>query len=423
MANARLDRYVSVGYTRNATNLIPASEVRLVHLSDLHLGYRQYQRLTPAGINQREADVAKAFRNAIDKTIELAPDVVVIAGDIFHNVRPTNPAILAAFGQLSRLKSSLRSTEVILVAGNHDTPRTAETGCILKLFEPLDIHVVDSEPRRIPFPDRSLSILAVPDSGGKRPALTPDAGYRYNVLLLHGEVEGVIPDHAKITDRASVTISNEELGAERWSYVALGHYHVYRQVAPNAYYSGSIDYTSANAWGELAEEREAGIEGKGIIEHDLATGEHRFHPLPNVRRWVDLPALSARGLSSAELDAAIRTSVERCEGGIDEQVVRLLARDVPRHIARDLDQKALRDYRRRALHFLLDTRRPDVIRSHGHGAPARRPSLRDVVRDKLRGRVIESDLSREALVDLGIRYLDDVEKSDAAPRTTTEVLS
>jgi DNA repair protein SbcD/Mre11 len=397
--------------------------VRLVHLSDLHLGYRQYQRLTPAGINQREADVAKAFRNAIDKTIELAPDVVVIAGDIFHNVRPTNPAILVAFSQFARLKASLKSTEVVIVAGNHDTPRTAETGCILKLFEPLDIHVVDSEPKRIVFPDQSLSILAVPDSGTRRPALIPDAGYRHNVLLLHGEVEGVIPDHAKITDRASVTISNEELGAERWSYVALGHYHVYRQVAPNAYYSGSIDYTSANAWGELAEERDAGIAGKGIIEHDLATGAHRFHPLPGVRRWIDLPALSARGLSSAELDAAIRTSIERCEGGIDEQVVRLLARDVPRHIARELDQKALRDYRRRALHFLLDTRRPDVIRSHGHGAPGRRPSLRDVVRDKLRGRLIESDLSREALVDLGIRYLDDVEKADATPRPATEVMS
>jgi len=397
--------------------------VRLVHLSDLHLGYRQYQRLTPAGINQREADVARAFRNAIDKTIELAPEIVVIAGDIFHNVRPTNPAILVAFSQFARLRKALPDALVVLVAGNHDTPRTAETGCILKLFEPLDFEVVDLEPRRITDGARSLSILAVPDSGGKRPALTPDAGYRHNVLLLHGEVEGVIPDHAKITDRASVTISNEELGADRWSYVALGHYHVYRQVAPNAYYSGSIDYTSANAWGELAEERDAGIGGKGIIEHDLVTGEHRFHELPNVRRWIDLPALSARGLSSAELDTAIRSAVEGCEGGIDEQVVRLLARDVPRHIARELDQKALRDYRRRALHFLLDTRRPDVIRSHGHGAPGRRPSLRDVVRDKLRGRVIESDLSREALVDLGIRYLDDVEKADATPRPTLEVLS
>ena len=36
--------------------------MRLIHISDLHLGFRRYQRLTPTGINQREADVAAAQR-------------------------------------------------------------------------------------------------------------------------------------------------------------------------------------------------------------------------------------------------------------------------------------------------------------------------------------------------------------------------
>ena len=81
--------------------------MRLVHLSDLHLGFRQYQRQTPAGINQREADVAAAFKRAVDKVIELSPDLVAIAGDIFHTVRPTNPAILHAFAQFSRLTREL----------------------------------------------------------------------------------------------------------------------------------------------------------------------------------------------------------------------------------------------------------------------------------------------------------------------------
>ena len=39
--------------------------MRLVHLSDLHLGYRQFQRQTAAGINQREADVAAVFRATV----------------------------------------------------------------------------------------------------------------------------------------------------------------------------------------------------------------------------------------------------------------------------------------------------------------------------------------------------------------------
>jgi hypothetical protein len=396
--------------------------LRLVHLSDLHLGFRQYQRLTSTGINQREADVAQAFRNAVDRTIELKPDIVLVAGDVFHNVRPTNPAILHAFAQFSRLMQALPDAIVVVIAGNHDTPRASETGCILKLFQPLGVHVVADRAERLTFPERNLSILAVPDTPSDRLSLAPDPSARYNVLVIHGEVEGVLPDHARSTDRASIAISPSDIGASRWSYVALGHYHVHRAIAPNAYYSGSLDYTSSNSWGEIAEEREAGIPGKGMIEFDLTTGEHRFHVLPVVRRWIDLRPLSARGLSAAELDAAIRHAMDQCEGGIEDCVIRLLARDVPRHIARELDQKALREFRRRALHFHLDTRRPEVVRIHGHGSPGRRPSLRDIVRDKLRSRVVESDLSRDALVDLGTRYLDEVERAEATPRAASEGL-
>src|SRR5215467_11484079 len=100
--------------------------MRLVHISDLHLGYRQFQRLTPTGVNQREADVAGTFRGAIDRIIALAPDVVVVAGDVFHSSRPTNQAILHAFLQFSRLVRALPNTEVVIVAGNHDSPRSSE---------------------------------------------------------------------------------------------------------------------------------------------------------------------------------------------------------------------------------------------------------------------------------------------------------
>ncbi|MBV9878947.1 MAG: DNA repair exonuclease [Gemmatirosa sp.] len=384
--------------------------MRLVHLSDLHLGFRQYQRLTPAGINQREADVAQAFRRAIEHAIELRPELVLIAGDVFHTVRPSNPAILAAFQQFARLTQALPDASVVMVAGNHDAPRTRETGCILRLFREAGVHVVDEEPQRIAFPERDLSVLAVPDVPGvPRPPLEPDPSARYNVLLIHGEVEGVLPNHAAPVDRAPIAITPQELGASRWDYVALGHYHVYREVGPNAYYSGSIDYTSANAWGELVEERAIGIAGKGIIEHDLDTGAHRFHALPASRPLLDLPALSGVGLTATELDAQIRSAVDAAPGGIDDKIVRLVARDVPRHVARELDHKALREYKRRATHFHLDTRRPEIIRTSASGAPMRRPSLADTVREKLRTRLLPSDVDREALVALGLRYLEEAD--------------
>jgi len=235
------------------------------------------------------------------------------------------------------------------------------------------------------------------------------------VLLLHGEVEGMLPAHLADADRAAHEISKEELGAARWSYVALGHYHVYRQIAPNAYYSGSIDYTSANPWGELVEERQTGVPGKGLIEHDLETGAHRFHALPGSRALIDLAHIQARGMSAADLDAAIAAAVERCPGGIEDKIVRVVARDVPRHVARELDHRALREFKRRALHFHLDTRRPELVRStSGQGAPGRRPSLAEVVREKLEGRLLTSDLDRARLVELGLRYLREAEQADVA---------
>jgi exonuclease SbcD len=390
--------------------------MRLVHLSDLHLGYRQYQRLTPGGVNQREADVAATFRTAIDRVIALEPDLIVFAGDIFHAVRPPNQAILHAFMQFGRLVQALPDATVILVAGNHDSPRSAETGGILQLFAQIGLHVVDREARRLSFPDRGLSVLAVPDVPGLvRPSFTPDPGARYNVLAVHGEVEGMLPDNAMPGDRAAVQFTHAELSAAHWDYVALGHYHVFREVLPNTFYSGSIDYTSLNPWGERYEEGIAGIKGKGFIERDLDTGAMTFHALPASRPFIDLPPISARNLTAAEVDGRIRSTIDSNVGGIDDKVVRLIVRDVPRHIARELDHKAIRDYKRRALNFHLDVRRPDELRLHGAGAPGRRPSLNEIVREKLLARPLDSDVDRTALVERAIAYLDEAQLIAAVP--------
>ena len=376
--------------------------MRLVHLADIHLGFRQYLRQTPTGINQREADVGVSLRNVINKVIELKPDVVLLAGDIFHAVRPSNPAILYAYRQFAHLRLMLPNAHLVMIAGNHDTPRTTETGCILRLFAELGFTVVDHEAKRITIPELDLSILAVPDLA--QPPFDPDPAAKYNILLLHAEIMGVLPRIGREMDRRPMGITLKELGPERWDYVALGHYHVYKEIAPNAYYSGALDYTSTNSWSELAEDRKHG--GKGIIERDLETGAQTFHPVPPRRQWVDLPAISGEGLSPASLDEAIRSAVEKTDGGIEDKVVRLVVRDVPRHILRELDHKAIRDYKRKALAFYLDTRRPEMVRREdGQGAPGRRASLADTVRDKLRSRPLTENIDREALVELGLHYL------------------
>lgn len=378
--------------------------MRLIALSDLHIGFRQYQRQTPDGINQREADVANVFRAVIGRIIEIEPDVIVIAGDIFHTVRPSNPAILHAFTQFSRLTRALPNCIVVMVAGNHDSPRAAETGCLLRLFAPLGIHVVEREAKRLAFPERGLSVLCVPDTGvAQRTALDHDPHEARNVLVLHGEVAGLIPTGG---DRTAVEISPDVIAAPLWSYVALGHYHVYAPLGSNGGYSGSIEYTSTNPWGELMEERAAGVAGKVFVEYDLDTGVRTLHPITPARALVDLPRIEGHGMTAAEIDAAIRAHVAAVPGGIDDKIVRQVVRDVPRHVASEIDQRRLRDYKQRALHFHLDARRPEIVQRATNGPVAgRRASLAELMETHIAARPILGDIDRPRLTALGLHYL------------------
>ena len=383
--------------------------MRIVHLADLHLGFRQYQRQTERGLNQREADVAVAFRKAIDKVIELKPDVILVAGDVFHAVRPTNPAILHAYLQFARLRESLPDTIVVMIAGNHDTPRTTETGWILRLFGSIGITVVEEEPKHLRFGD--LSIFAVPSvSPPQTLRFEPDTTATYKVLLFHNLLDDVavrLGPHARNAHNSSLRAINPEA----WDYVAMGHYHVYDRLAPNAFYAGAIEYTSSNIWGEVDEEKRKGIRGKGFIEYDLATRTHKFHELPLARRVVDLRQIEAGGMTAGEVSDAICAAVDGCDGGIDDRIVRLIVRDVPRHILRDVDHRKIREFKRRALNFLLDARKPDPVRLEAvGGAPGRRASLAETVKAMLEQREVTPGIDRTALVSLGMFYLNEVER-------------
>jgi len=119
-------------------------------------------------------------------------------------------------------------------------------------------------------------------------------------------------------------------------------------------------------------------------------------------------------MAAADIDVAIRSNIDRIPSGIDDKIVRQVVRSVPRHIARELDHKALREFKKRALHFQLDTRRPELLRpTVGSGAAGRRPSLMDTVREKLWSRPLPTDIDRQTLVDLGIRYLSEAEARES----------
>ena len=387
--------------------------MKLAHIADPHLGIRQYHRQTSGGINQREADVARAFRAAIDGVVSAAPDAVVIAGDLFHSVRPTNAAIVFAFRQFQRLREALPDAPIVLIAGNHDTPRSVETGSILRLFEEIGVDVATTDPRRLVYPELDLSIFAVPRQSvlaPDRPSLVPEGPEKNQVLLLHLEVEGEYSVYRGAEDYGGAVITRGELHVEDWTYVALGHYHTQHQVAKNAWYAGALDYIGPNLWGERADESDHGDHGKGWLLVDLDRSKVERHVLPGAREVLDLEPVRAEGQSAAALDAEVAGRIRAIPGGISDKIVRLRVFDIPRHVARELNHAAIRGYQADALHFQLDLRRPEVHRTSGMGGPGRRQTLPDLVSSYLSGRPLPAELDRTAFVRLGQELMDMVER-------------
>ena len=386
--------------------------MKLAHLADLHLGFRQFDRQTARGGNQREADVAEAFRRAVDDLLAQRPDLIVVAGDVFHSVRPTNPAILFLFQQLQRLRVGLPESPIVIVAGDHDTPRSLETGSILKLYEALGVEVVLDAPRRIVFPKIDCAVLAVPHQAllaAERPALRPERGATLNVLVTHGEVDGIAGGHDQPwLDYGGAQLTQPDLAPPQWDYIALGHYHLHHAVAANAWYSGSLDYVSAHPWWELLREQEQKPKqrGKGYLLVELPAARVTFRPVAAVRQLVDLPPVQGEGLTAVQLDALIAERVAKAKPPIDDQIVRLVVWDVSRATQRDLDHAAMRVYKGRALNFLLDVRRPAEQRAEASGAPGRRLTLPETVRQFLKRRPLDADLERDEFVRLGTYYVE-----------------
>ncbi|MGB9740282.1 MAG: metallophosphoesterase family protein [Candidatus Bathyarchaeia archaeon] len=98
-----------------------------IHAADLHLGYSQY------GLEERREDFDRAFGELVDKAVELKPDFMIIAGDLFHQARPSNATLEMAIRNFSRLRDA--GIPVLTVDGSHDSAPNIITGTILN---PLD---------------------------------------------------------------------------------------------------------------------------------------------------------------------------------------------------------------------------------------------------------------------------------------------
>lgn len=107
--------------------------MRLLHTADWHLGKTFYDY-------SRDAEHEQFLAWLTHTIAEEAIDVLLIAGDVFDSANPPISAQQQLYRFLTQAKAQRPSLQVIMIAGNHDSPARLEMP--LPFLTPLSMHVV-----------------------------------------------------------------------------------------------------------------------------------------------------------------------------------------------------------------------------------------------------------------------------------------
>jgi exonuclease SbcD len=334
--------------------MIPGrGEMRFVHIGDSHLGLSQFNRLADDGVNLRERLVYTHFLEGIDAIIRLRPDAVVHAGDLFHSVRPKTLAYTTALEALSRLGDA--GIPLIIIAGNHDMKKSRYT---TSPFEVLEYH---SAPIHAGYHYRYEPVEVGDTRFHLIPNLLMPSQYREefdrieplrngrNVLVTHGLA-------STLRDYRLGTVMEHEIDTTMLSpafdYIALGHFHGQKQVADNAWYSGSQEFIS------YAEIRDT----KWGLLVDLEA--HTVEPLDLPRTpMIDLGELECEGLASREIGEEIAGRALHADTSGQPAMAVITLAGATRRMIQSMDPGLLQDARSRLLDLKI------AVRSGDSGTP------------------------------------------------------
>ena len=212
--------------------------MKLIHLSDLHLGKRFCER----SLLDDQAAILEQILGIIDAE---CPDAVLIAGDIYDKTVPSAEAVQLFDGFLVSLAK--RHLEVFIISGNHDSPERIAFGS--RLMDASGIHLS-------PVYDGHIAPTVLEDEHGAvsfymLPFVKPTHVRRFfeetnidsytdalrvaiDAMNVDATARNVLITHQFVTGAA--TCDSEELSVggsdnvdvsvfDRFDYVALGHIH------------------------------------------------------------------------------------------------------------------------------------------------------------------------------------------------------
>ena len=319
--------------------------IKLLHLADVHIGMENYGRLDPAtGLSTRLQDFLDTLDEAVDRALADRVDVVAVAGDVYKS-RDPSPTHQREFAR--RVARLIRAgIQVVLVAGNHDTPIARGRATSVDIFQELalpgvtvartiDLHRIET--RSGPFQIISLpwltrSACVTRDEHKNKTGeellnvmveaadeLLRDAAGRADPTIPAALIGHVHTFGARVGAERLLTLGNDPvlnvsmLDRPNVDYIGLGHIHKHQALvtgAPSVVYAGSINRV------DFSEEDES----KGFVLAEVQRGSCSWEFVPVRAR----PFLTVRTVVDTEDPTGdVQKAVFRAGNAVREAVVRL----------------------------------------------------------------------------------------------------
>jgi DNA repair protein SbcD/Mre11 len=213
------------------------TRLRFVHLSDSHLGYRQY------GLKQRLRDWSRATQEIVDYAVKNEVDFILHSGDLFNSNLVDHTTLIDAIKILNPLKQA--EIPFFVIDGNHDRRKGSQSDTANNVLEYLEL--VDYL-----GPDRDNLENAIRQIGD-----TNIIGLGYHGIYLRSKIENFfqqMPDapniillHAAVEHHVAeghpdISLSELEMLRPKAAYLALGHAHNNFQISNWIFNPGSPEY-------------------------------------------------------------------------------------------------------------------------------------------------------------------------------------
>jgi len=223
--------------------------MRLLHTADVHLGARFGVLGEEKGRAQR-LQLRRTFESIGELAVAERVDALIVAGDLFDNNTPSSGSM-----ELVRRVLGLVAGEGIhafIIPGTHDCYDSSSVWRTIDLSDIEGVTVFTDQTGPVRVPELDLTVYGLVHASKKAPAGTLGSLKRsseggVHVGIVHGSL--AIPD---ILEDDSLLFTADEAAATGMDYLALGHWHSFRQERFGkvlACYPGSPEFVSVDQQG------------------------------------------------------------------------------------------------------------------------------------------------------------------------------